>query len=76
VELGAGALDLTDAVSHTGLEGHKSGQVTGGRGIILGERSDATSVMSGTLLRKVLQGAATRVLKFTVRHDVVSVPVG
>jgi hypothetical protein len=75
VELGAGALDLTDAVSHTGLEGHESGQVTGGRGIVLGEGSDATSVVSGTLLRKVLQGAATRVLEFTVRHDVVSVPV-
>jgi hypothetical protein len=67
--LGTGALDFTHNVGHTGLVGNEGGERDRGRGVkVLGERTHAASVVSGTLLGKVLQGAMTGCFEFTVRH--------
>jgi hypothetical protein len=68
VEFGSGAIDLTHTVSHTGLETHEGSQMTRHGRIILGEGSDATSVMLGALSGIKLQRTQTRMFEFTVRH--------
>lgn len=69
VELGTGSLDLTNDVGHTGLESHEGSQVHRGRGIsILGEGTDATTVVLSSLLGKVLERTMTGLFELTVRH--------
>jgi hypothetical protein len=68
VELGARALDLTDNVSHASLVADEGGEVGGLARVITRERANATSVVLGPLLREVLEGAVTRLLKLTMRH--------
>jgi len=68
VKLGSRALNLSHDVRHTGLVAHEGGQVARIGGIVSGERSNASSVVTGSLLRKVLQRTATGVFEFTVRH--------
>jgi len=67
--LGTRTLDLTHNVGHTSLvtdegsKGRRSGGVK-----VLGERTHAASVVSGTLLGKVLQGSMAGCFELTVRH--------
>jgi len=68
VELGARTLDLSHDVGHAGLVAHEGSKVGGSSGIVSGERPNATSVVLGTLLGKVLEGTATGVFEFSVRH--------
>ena len=69
VELGSRSLDLSHHVTHTSLEAHEGGQVGSLGSIVLGERPNATSVVSSSLLGQVLQGPVTGSFEFTVRHD-------
>jgi hypothetical protein len=69
VELGARSLDLTNNVSHAGLVSHEGSQVhRGGLIGILGEGTDATVVVLGSLLGKVLKRSVTGLFELTVRH--------
>ncbi len=52
----------------TYLVAHKGGQVARGFGIVLGEGTNATKVVSGSLSGVELQRSATRMFEFTVRH--------
>lgn len=67
--LGTGTLDLTHDVGHTSLvtdEGSKSRR--GGGVKVLGERTHAASMVSGTLLGKVLEGSMAGSFELTMRH--------
>jgi hypothetical protein len=56
-------------VGHTSLVTDEGSKSSGGRGVeILGERAHATSVVSGTLLGKVLQGSMAGSFELTVGH--------
>mmetsp|Transcript_109863 Transcript_109863/g.153989 ORF Transcript_109863/g.153989 Transcript_109863/m.153989 type:complete len:364 (+) Transcript_109863:1003-2094(+) len=68
VDLGSGSVDISQNVGHASLEDGESGQVDGLGGIILGERSDSSSVMSGSLSGKETQRTVSRSLEFSVRH--------
>jgi len=70
VHLGTGTVDSADNVGHTGLVGTEGGEVGSGGGIIVtGERTDATSVVLGTLLGEESQVTATG--GFELRWDIV-----
>jgi len=68
VELGAGLLDITEDMSHTGLEAHEGGQVARLGGIIGREGLDLTLVMLGTLAGQETQRAVAGCFEFTMRH--------
>ncbi len=55
VHEGSGTVDSTDNVGHTGLVSTESGEVGGITGIVLGEGSDLTRVLLGTLLGQETQ---------------------
>jgi len=55
VDLGTGLVSFTDNVGHASLVTNESSQVRSSSGIILREGSDATLVVLGSLLWKVLQ---------------------
>jgi hypothetical protein len=61
-------LEVLDNVSHTGLVAHKGSKVDGLGLIVLGEVTYATTVVAGTALGEIGEGALTRVFKLTVRH--------
>jgi len=61
-------LVVLDNVSHTGLVADEGGKVDGLGGIVLGEMSDATSVVTGTSLGQVGEGAASGMLELSVGH--------
>jgi len=70
VQLGTRSLDFTNDVGHASLVANEGGEVARCLGIsILGEGSNATTVVLGSLLRKVLERAVTGSFKFAVRHD-------
>jgi len=67
--LGTRTLDLTHDVCHTSLVTDEGSKSSGGRGVkVLGEGAHAASVVSGTLLGKVLQGSMAGSFELTVRH--------
>lgn len=55
VQLRSRSLNLSHHMTHTSLVADEGGQVRSGGGIVLGERTNATSVVPGPLLREVLQ---------------------
>jgi len=59
---------VLDDVSHTGLVTNESGEVDGLGSIVSGEMSYATSMMTGTSLGQVGEGAASGMLKLSVGH--------
>lgn len=67
VHLGTRTLQITDDVSHTGLETHEGSQVDGLAGIILGEGLDVTTHGAGALAGEETEGTVTRGFKLTVR---------
>jgi len=69
VELGAWLIDISEDVTHTSLVNGESGKVDGLRGIILGERSHSTSVMSSSLSGEEPEGTVSGGFEFSVRHD-------
>jgi len=68
VELRTRALDFANDVGHASLVADESGEVRRKGSIVLGEGSNATTVMSGSLLGKILKRALSRCFEFTVRH--------
>ena len=63
VHLGAGAVKVTNDVSHTGLVAHEGRQVDGLLGVILGERLAPAAVARGALAGEETERAVTRVLE-------------
>jgi len=69
VDLGPGLVNLTHDVTHTSLVGEEGGEVGLGRGvIILGEGSDASTVVGSALAGKKSQRPMAGSLELTVRH--------
>eukprot|EP01084_Bolivina_argentea_P258173 435146_1 len=68
VDLGAGTVDVTDDVGHTGLEDHEGGQVGLLAGVVLGEGTAATAELLGALAGQETKMAVAGVLKLAVRH--------
>jgi len=68
VEFGTRTFDFSDDVGHTCLVSDKGCQVRSSSSIVLGERSNATTVVLRSLLGKILKGAVARSFEFTVRH--------
>ena len=67
--LGTGTLDLTHNMGHTSLVTNEGSHGHGGGGVkVLGERTHAASVVSGTLLGQKLQGSMAGCFELTVRH--------
>jgi hypothetical protein len=67
--LGTGTLDLTHNVGHTSLVTNEGGKRhRGGRVKVLGERTHAASMVSGTLLGKVLERSMAGCFELTMRH--------
>jgi len=64
------AFEVFDAMSHTGLEAHKGGQVDGFGRIVTGEVPYATTVMLCSSLGDKAQGAVPGRFKLTVRHSI------
>lgn len=70
VDLRVGSVSSSLDVSHTGLEPHEGGQVTGLGGIILGKGLDLSVVMLGSLLREKSQVSVSGAFEFSMRHCV------
>ncbi|GIL83821.1 hypothetical protein Vretifemale_12553, partial [Volvox reticuliferus] len=68
VQLGAGLLNLTYNVSHSGLVAHKGGQVHRLGGIIPGKGLDLTPTAAAALPGTEAQGAAPRMFELPMRH--------
>jgi hypothetical protein len=67
--LGTRTLNLTHDVGHTSLVSNEGSKRHRGGGVkVLGERTHAASMMSGTLLGKKPEGSMTRCFELTVRH--------
>jgi len=70
MQLRSRSLDLTNDVGHTSLVANEGSEVARCLGIsILRERSNATTVVLGSLLGKILERTVTGSFKFAVRHD-------
>lgn len=67
VHLGAGTVQVTDNVGHTGLVTHEGSQVDGLGSIILGEGLGLAPVAGSTLAGQESKGTVARPLKLTVR---------
>jgi hypothetical protein len=68
--LGTRTLNLTHHMGHTSLVSNESSQGGGGGGVkVLREGAHATSVVSGTLLGKVLERAMAGSFELTMRHS-------
>jgi hypothetical protein len=68
--LGTGTLDLTHDMGHASLVSNEGSKRHRGRGVkVLGERTHATSMVSGTLLGKKLERSMAGCFELTVRHD-------
>jgi len=61
---------VLDDVSHAGLVTHEGSEVDGGRGVVAGERSNATVMMSGPALGQEGEGTATGVFELTMGHGI------
>ena len=68
MELGTNAVDFTHDVGHTSLETSEGSEVASLLGIILGERSNATSVVSGSTSGGKTEVTMSGGFEFTVRH--------
>jgi hypothetical protein len=62
-------VNTTNNMGHTGLVTTKSGQMGLFRGVIPGERADATTVVLGTLLGQETQTSVTGSFELTMRPD-------
>jgi hypothetical protein len=70
MQLRSRSLDFTNDVGHTSLVANEGSEVARCLGIsILRERSNATTVVLGSLLGKILERTVTGSFKFAVRHD-------
>jgi hypothetical protein len=67
VHEGSRTIDAADNVGHTGLVSTEGSEVRGIRSTVLGERSDATSVLLGTLLGEKSQVTPARSFELSVR---------
>jgi hypothetical protein len=68
VDLGSGLVRLTHDVSHTSLVGKEGSEVGAVRGVVLGEGSDAATVLGGALAGKESQRTTTGGFELSVRH--------
>jgi len=59
---------VLDDVSHTGLVTNESGEMNGLGGVVTGERSDSSAIMTGSSLGKVGKGTAPGVFEFSMGH--------
>lgn len=69
VHLGAGTVEVTDDVSHTGLEAHEGSQMDGLASIILGEGLDVATHGAGALTGEETQRTVTRSFELTMRLE-------
>ena len=69
VHKGTGTVDSTNNVRHTGLVSTEGGQVRGIGGVILGEGSDLTGMLLGTLLGQETQVTVSGCFEFSVRPE-------
>jgi len=70
VHEGTGTVNSTDDVGHTSLVSTECGKVGSSRGIIvLGERTDTSEMMFGTLLGKKSKMTVTGSFELAVGHD-------
>jgi hypothetical protein len=68
VDLGASTIDLTDDVGAAGLVAHEGSEVGRLGSIILGETSDASTVVGAALAGQETQRTVAGSLELTVRH--------
>ena len=68
VDLGSRSVNISQDVSHTGLEDGEGGKVDGLGSVILGEGSNSSSVMSSSLSGKETKRTVSRSFEFSVRH--------
>jgi hypothetical protein len=68
VEFGTHTVDVTHDVGHTGLETSEGSEVARLLGVVLRERSNATSVVSGSASGGKTEVTVSGSFEFTVRH--------